>query len=87
MAVTGLAAAAQGVRFARQAPEGAVPLESGTDPAAETPRAAARIKRVVNGLGRANALAEAGLVAVNTVLAQENFRRPPRRRALPGFPR
>ena len=87
VAVTGLATAAQGVRFARQAPEGAVPLESGTDPAPETPRAAARTKRVVNGLGRANALAEVGLVAVNAALAQENFRRPPRRRTLRGFPR
>ena len=87
VAVTGLITAAEGVRFARQAPEGAVPLDSGTDPAPETPREAARVKRILNMLGRAGAVAEVALVAVNAALAQEGFRRPPRRRALPGFPR
>ena len=87
VALTGLITAAEGVRFARQAPEGAVPLDSGSEPAPETPREAARNKRILNALGRAGALAEVALVAVNAVLAQENFRRPPRRRALPWFPR
>ena len=87
VAVAGLVTAAEGVRFARQAPEGAVPLESGSEPAPETPRESARMKRILNALGRAGALAEVALVAVNAALAQENFRRPPRRRALPWFPR
>ena len=87
VAVTGLAAAAEGVRFAGQAPDGAVPLESGDEPAPETSRESARTKRLLNRLGRVNALAEVALVAVNAALAQENFRNPPRRRALPGFPR
>ena len=80
--LTGLATAAEGVRFARQAPGGAVPIETGTQPAPETPAPAARNKRILNVLGAAGAAAEIALVAVNAGLAQENFRRPPARRAL-----
>jgi hypothetical protein len=80
--VTGVATAAEGVRFARQAPEGAVPLADGGHASPETPAPAARLKRRLNALGAAGLAAEAGLVAVNAALAQEGFRRPPRRRAL-----
>jgi hypothetical protein len=79
---TGLATAVAGIRFNAFAPDGAVPLRDGTDPAPETPPRAARVKRLVNGLGRANAAAEVALVAINAALAQENFRRPPARRLL-----
>ena len=51
VAVTGLATAAQGVRFARQAPGGAVPLSDGDHTAADAPPAAARAKRRLNALG------------------------------------
>src|SRR5947209_6519640 len=43
--VTGLASAAGGVGFASQAPSGAVPMQSGHDPAAEAPAREARLKR------------------------------------------
>jgi hypothetical protein len=76
------ATALAGVRLNAFAPDGAVPLRDGADPAPETPPRAARIKRLVNGLGRANAVAEVALVAINAALAQENFRRPPARRLL-----
>jgi uncharacterized membrane protein len=83
VAVTGLATAAQGVRFAHQAPGGAVPLDDGDHAAAEATTAQRRAKRRLNALGLVSLAAEAGLVGVNAALAQEGFRRPPRRRALP----
>jgi hypothetical protein len=82
--VCGMASAIEGMRFARTAPGGAVPLADGTHPSPETPAPAARLKRRVNALGIATVVAEAGLVAVNSALAQETFRRPPLRRRLPG---
>ena len=67
---TGLASAVGGVEFAHQAPEGAVPLNSGSDPAPETPRRAAALKRVVNVLGGLNLAAEVSLLAVDALLAR-----------------
>ena len=82
VAATGLATAAQGVRFARQAPGGAVPLSDGDHAAADASAAQKRAKRRLNVLGLVSLGAEAGLVGVNAALAQEGFRRPPRRRLL-----
>lgn len=65
---TGLASALAGVGFAQQAPGGAVPMESGSDPAPETPRRAAQIKRVVNVLGALNLVSELSVLAVDTLL-------------------
>jgi hypothetical protein len=72
--VTGLASAAGGVGFARSAPGGAVPVDSGHAPAPETPGRAARLKRLLNVLGGLNLLFEIALVAVNVLLLR------PRRR-------
>jgi hypothetical protein len=83
VSVTGLAAAVEGVRFARQAPDGAVPLEDGDHAAADASEAQRATKRRLNALGLASLAAEIGLVGVNAALAQEGFRRPPRRRAVP----
>jgi uncharacterized membrane protein len=82
VAVGGVATAVVGVRFSRQAPEGAVPLASGSKPAPETTRAAARLKRRLDRLGAVTTAAEVGLVAVNAALAQSARTRPPLRRAL-----
>lgn len=82
VALTGLASAAGGVGFAQQAPGGAVPMQSGRDPAPDTPKTAARLKHLVNALGALNLGAEVGLLAVNAALAQTGFRRPPLRRVL-----
>jgi hypothetical protein len=79
----GVASAVEGVRFARQAPDGAVPLADGSHPSLVTPPRAARLKRRLNALGAATMAAEAGLVAVNAALAQASFRRPPLRRRMP----
>jgi hypothetical protein len=58
VAVTGVASAIEGVRFGRSAPGGAVPLQSGSEPSADTPQPAVRTKRLLNALGQASALAE-----------------------------
>jgi hypothetical protein len=80
--VAGAASAIEGVRFAGQAPHGAVPLADGGHPAPETPEPAARLKRRLNVLGAVTLASEAALVAVNAALAQANFRRPPLRRRM-----
>ncbi len=83
VAVSGLATAAQGVRFARQAPDGAVPLADGDHTAPGATASQRRAKRRLNVLGLVSLCAEAGLIAVNAALGQQSFRRPPARRALP----
>jgi hypothetical protein len=87
VAVTGVATGAQGVRFARRAPGGAVPLDDGDHAAAQAGEEARRLKRRLNLLGRVSLGAEVGLVAVNAALNQRNFRRPPARRLVPRFGR
>jgi hypothetical protein len=80
--LTGVANLVQGARLAKQAPDGAVPVETGTKPAVETPPQAARIQRSLGLLGNANVLAGVALVAVNAVLAQTNHSHPAKRRLL-----
>lgn len=72
--VTGLASAAGGVRFSHQAPEGAVPMQSGSEPAPETPPEAVGIKRALSALGALNLVADTALVAVNVVIARSVIR-------------
>ena len=79
---TGIANGIQGARLARQGKDGAVPVESGTDPAPETPEQAAGIQRSLDLLGNINIGIGAALIAVNAVLAQVNYSRPTTRRAL-----
>ena len=86
-AITGAATAAQGIAFSRKAPEGAVPLADGDHTTADAPVEAKRAKRRVNALGTLAIGANAALIAVNAALAQENFRRPPARRLVPGLGR
>jgi hypothetical protein len=80
--VTGFGSGLQGARLARQAPEGGVPIERGTEPAPETPKPAARIQRTLGLLGSANVATGLALVAVNAVMAQQAHSRPPLRRGL-----
>jgi hypothetical protein len=83
VAVSGVATAIEGMRFARLAPGGAVPLEDGDHAAPEATEAQARAKRRVSLLGLVSLASEIGLAGVNAALNQQSFRRPPRRRALP----
>ena len=87
VAVTGIATAAEGMRFSRSAPDGAVPLRDGDHTAAEAKPDSRALKRRLNVLGAVSLGAEAGLVAVNAALNQRNFRRPPARRLIPRFGR
>jgi hypothetical protein len=79
---TGIASAVHGARLAREAPEGAVPIERGTKPTVETPPDAARAQRSLAGLSILNIASGVGLVVVNALLAQREHSRPPVRRAL-----
>jgi hypothetical protein len=81
-AVTGLASMVAGIRFARSAPDGAVPLTDGDHAAPEATSEQARRKRLVDAFGRANLVSNLALVAADAALSQENFRRPPARRLL-----
>jgi hypothetical protein len=83
VALTGLATAAQGVRFSRSAPGGAVPLRDGDHAASGAASGQRRAKQRLNVLGGVSLGAEAALVMVNAALNQAGFRRPPARRLLP----
>jgi uncharacterized membrane protein len=80
--ITGVVNGVQGGRLAKQAPEGAVPIETGTLPAPETPPEAAKIQRSLGLFGNLNIITGVALVAVNGVLAQLNYSRPTARRGL-----
>lgn len=62
--VTSALSGVQGARLARQAPEGAVPMETGTKPATDTPPKAASIQRSLGLLGNLNIASGVTLVAV-----------------------
>jgi hypothetical protein len=82
VALTGIATAVTGLRFASKAPRGAVPLDDGSHPASNTPQDAARLKRRLNALSTASGVAALALVGVNAALGKSNFRRLPVRRVL-----
>jgi hypothetical protein len=66
--LTTLASAISGMRIARQAPEGATPVESGTEPAPETPEEAARSQRLSAFLGSATVALVAGVLGLSSAL-------------------
>ena len=80
--VTGIANGVLGASLARQAPEGAVPVETGTVPAVETPPRAARIQRAIGFFGTLNIVSGVLLVAANALFRRHAFSRPATGRAL-----
>ena len=70
-ALSGLASIIAGRRLTAQAPDGAVPIETGTAPASDTPDEAAGLLRTVNQLGNLNILLIAAIIAVTTILSQK----------------
>ena len=70
-ALTGLASVVQGRALTGQAPEGAVPIESGTTPADTTPEKAASLLRSVNQLGNLNILVTGAILSITTVLSMK----------------
>jgi hypothetical protein len=65
-ALTGLASVIQGRALTGQAPEGAVPIESGT-----TPAEAASLLRSVNQLGNLNILVTGAILGITTILSMK----------------
>ena len=72
----------QGARLAKQAPDGAVPIESGTEPAPETPPKAAGLQRSIGALGNGAILAGLGVLSLRSVQDRLAFSRPSARRGL-----
>jgi hypothetical protein len=70
-AVTGLASMVSGLSLSRQAPDGAVPLDSGVSPAPEMSEEAARLLRRVNVLGNVNIGVLGAVIAVSTILSMK----------------
>jgi hypothetical protein len=70
-AVTGLISMLSGISLSRQAPDGAVPLDSGVSPAPEMSDEAARLLRRVNLLGNVNVAVLGGAIAVSTILSMK----------------
>jgi hypothetical protein len=66
--VTSAASVVVGRRIARQAPEGATPVESGAQPAPETPEEAARLQRLSAFLGAATVALVAGALGFSSAL-------------------
>jgi hypothetical protein len=66
--ITSVASAIAGRRIARQAPEGATPVESGAEPAPETPEEAARSQRLSAFLGAATVALMAGVLGLSSAL-------------------
>ncbi len=82
VALTGVASAAAGVRFARTAPDGAVPMQTGDVSAEGAGEKAQRLKKALNVLGSLHLASAVTLAGLNAGLSQANFRRPPARRLL-----
>jgi hypothetical protein len=69
--LSGIASVLQGLALTREAPEGAVPIASGTTPASDTPEKAATLLRGVNQLGNANLAITGAILAVTTILSMK----------------
>ena len=82
VAVTGIAAAIEGVRFGAMEPGGAVPLDDGDQASAQATTGERRSKLLLSRIGSCHLGAALALTAINSSLAQTNFRRPPVRRLL-----
>jgi hypothetical protein len=73
--VTSVASAIAGMRIAWQTPEGATPVESGTEPAPETPEEAARSQRLSAFLGLATVAQVAGVLGLSSALETQAVER------------
>ena len=67
-AVTGIASSLLGARIAKQSSEGDTPVESGTQPAPETPEEAASSQRLISLTGPSNLALLLGVIAVSAVI-------------------
>jgi uncharacterized membrane protein len=79
---TGVLTGIQGRRLAKQSADGAVPVETGATPSADTPEEAVRIQKSINALGLVNLLSGIGLVTSTGLFWRSAVSRPPTHRAL-----
>ena len=70
-ALTGLASVAQGRALTGQAPDGAVPIASGTTPSSSTSEKAAGLLRSVNQLGNINIGVTGAILGITTILSMK----------------
>lgn len=82
VAVTGVGAGLEGMRFGRMEPGGAVRLEDGDTASADASAEERRSKRALSAIGVAHLTSAIMLAGINAALSQRNFRRPPARRLL-----
>lgn len=82
VAITGVGAGLEGMRFGKMAPGGAVPLEDGDTASASATTEERRSKRALSAIGVAHLTSAIVLAGINAALSQQNFRRPPARRLL-----
>jgi len=82
VAITGVAAAVEGMRFGGMEPEGAVPLTDGDNASSQATDQERRTKGILSSLGACHLAAALALAGINAGLGQANFRRPPARRLL-----
>lgn len=61
----------QGLKLSKEAPDGAVPISTGTTPSAETSEKAATLLRSVNVLGNLNIAVTGGILGITSVLAMK----------------
>ena len=66
--ITSVASAILGMRIARQSPEGDTPVESGTEPAPESPEEAARSQRLSALLGASTVALVAVVLGLSSAL-------------------
>jgi hypothetical protein len=69
--LTGLASMVSGLRLSRLAPDGAVPIKSGSEPSARTPDEASSLLRTVNTLGSVSLGLLGSIIAVSTILSMK----------------
>jgi hypothetical protein len=70
VAVTGVAAGIQGMRFSKMEPEGAIPLEDGSEPGAGASPGESRTKRRLNLLGAAHLASALSLAGLNAAVSR-----------------
>ena len=70
-AVNAVISGIMGARIARQAPGGATPVESGTEPAPETPQEAASAQRAISFFGYGSLVLVAVVIALSAVIETE----------------
>lgn len=69
--LSGLASIISGNRLSQTATDGAVPIQSGTEPSTETPEEAAKLLRTVNVLGNVNIVLVGAISLVTTILSMK----------------